>query len=190
MRPGIQRLLKRAIAGFLALWLLLLQVPIALPVLTSGDKDLSIPFPCMHRACGCRSAAQCWKSCCCTTREERIAFAQAHGTPIPGDALQTPADSEPAKRECCSTHPPAPGPDADSKAHRTDSGRDVVVLISALRCRGLGMTYMQFAGIAVAIPPADVPTFESLPIWVTTTDDLLLAVESVPPTPPPRLAAV
>ena len=66
----------------------------------------------------------------------------------------------------------------------------MVVLISALRCRGLGMTYMQFAGIAVAVPPADIEVVESLPMWVSMSDVLLPVVESVPPTPPPRLAAV
>lgn len=41
-------------------------------------KDRSVPFPCMNSPCGCASADQCFRDCCCTTLAERLAFARRH----------------------------------------------------------------------------------------------------------------
>jgi len=41
-------------------------------------KDRSIVFPCMNSPCGCASADQCFRACCCTTLAERLAFARRH----------------------------------------------------------------------------------------------------------------
>lgn len=78
------------------------------------------PFPCQFHGCGCRSADQCWRSCCCYSVEEKLAWAHRHGVTPPdfvaeavpaGDccsASQT-TTREPAlsdrshRRNCCST---------------------------------------------------------------------------------------
>src|SRR5947209_7307476 len=44
-----------------------------------SGKDRSQPFPCMDRPCGCQSADECWHHCCCTTLDERLAWAHEHG---------------------------------------------------------------------------------------------------------------
>ena len=41
-------------------------------------KDRSVVFPCMNSPCGCASADQCFRACCCTTLAERLAFARRH----------------------------------------------------------------------------------------------------------------
>lgn len=41
-------------------------------------KDRSVAFPCMNSPCGCASADQCFRECCCTTLAERLAFARRH----------------------------------------------------------------------------------------------------------------
>lgn len=47
-------------------------VPAVRRVVSPGPgKDLSVPFPCQHRACGCRTAAQCAKKCCCFTPSQK-----------------------------------------------------------------------------------------------------------------------
>lgn len=46
-------------------------------------KDASTPFPCQHRACGCRSAAQCWKKCCCFSHSHKVAWAARNGVRVP-----------------------------------------------------------------------------------------------------------
>jgi hypothetical protein len=45
------------------------------------------PFPCMAGRCGCLSAEHCWRSCCCHSLAERIAWARAHRVRPPEDAL-------------------------------------------------------------------------------------------------------
>ncbi len=54
-----------------------IPVPVALPV----TKDTSEPFPCQDRPCGCRTADQCRKQCCCFTKEQKIAWAKKRGVP-------------------------------------------------------------------------------------------------------------
>ena len=46
-------------------------------------KDLSKPFPCMNRPCGCQNADQCWHECCCFTMREKLAWAEANGVTPP-----------------------------------------------------------------------------------------------------------
>ncbi|MCY2968817.1 MAG: hypothetical protein NT069_35185 [Planctomycetota bacterium] len=50
---------------------------------SGGKKDLSRPFPCQHRVCGCQSADQCWKSCCCFTNAQKVAWAETHQVELP-----------------------------------------------------------------------------------------------------------
>lgn len=57
-------------------------LPIPVPVATLR-KDLSKPFPCMNRPCGCQNADQCWHECCCFTMREKLAWAEANGIEPP-----------------------------------------------------------------------------------------------------------
>lgn len=47
------------------------------------EKDRSRPFPCQDRPCGCRSAEQCWRGCCCFTMQQKLAWAKEHGVEPP-----------------------------------------------------------------------------------------------------------
>lgn len=42
---------------------------------TTVRSEDSENYPCKGSLCGCRTAQQCWTSCCCTTPEERLAWA-------------------------------------------------------------------------------------------------------------------
>src|SRR5690242_4754077 len=44
-------------------------------------------FPCSDCACGCASAEQCWRSCCCHSLAERMAWARVHGVRPPEYAI-------------------------------------------------------------------------------------------------------
>src|ERR1700682_5343566 len=85
LRPAITAL---ALMAYLAtLW----GYPVAPIQNTSG-----IPFPCQGHHCGCQSAEQCWKHCCCYTHTERLAWAQQHGVEIPAEYRAAMlADAEP-----------------------------------------------------------------------------------------------
>src|SRR6476620_6848540 len=69
---------------------------------TVADKDRSVPFPCMDKPCGCRSAEQCFKSCCCSSKAERIAWAKEHQVSEKYLALAEEAEEKPvAVKSCC-----------------------------------------------------------------------------------------
>ena len=42
-------------------------------------KDRSRPFPCMDSPCGCASAEQCFRACCCHSVAERLDWARQNG---------------------------------------------------------------------------------------------------------------
>lgn len=192
---------RRIISGLLLVWLGLLQFPLPFAVraagTTSSDKDLSTPFPCMNRPCGCRSAEDCWKSCCCTTKAERIAFVLEHGLEMPA-ALKEPGDDTKAPRACCSKSTAAATCQSctqDSKSSACDACRakkpvrkGVVLLDAALKCKGLTSMLMQFGG---AVMPTAAPHPKLVPFaqgFLTLLDDLHTGVTLSPPAPPPRIA--
>jgi hypothetical protein len=80
-------LARRLCAGAALLAYLATAVGFSLPVFPA--KDLSQPFPCQDHACGCRSAEECWRHCCCFSPDERQAWARAHH-------VEPPAYAEPA----------------------------------------------------------------------------------------------
>lgn len=66
-------------------------------------KDRSVPFPCMHKPCGCRNAEQCFKSCCCMTKAERIAWAKEHSVSEKYIKFASEAEDQPPQKQssCC-----------------------------------------------------------------------------------------
>ena len=88
---------------------------IPLPVVI--DKDVSIPFPCQSKGCGCSNARQCWSSCCCHSNAEKLAWAKKNNV-LPPDWFweeleqDGPQETGPQKISCCcscSTQAPAAG---------------------------------------------------------------------------------
>lgn len=106
-----QRLI--ALAVLAGVCLALVPLPIASPPV--AGKDRSQPFPCMDRPCGCASADQCWKGCCCFTNSEKVAWARANRIELPAFVLaaakkeaETIAAAKPAPEKpaasCCQSH--------------------------------------------------------------------------------------
>lgn len=94
-RKNRQRTVRRlfGLVVVLGICASLFPVPIAPTASQSTDKDLSEPFPCQNRPCGCQSAAQCWKKCCCFTDTQKVAWAKANHVELPGFVVEA------AKRE-------------------------------------------------------------------------------------------
>lgn len=63
--------------------LLPFPVSVVSPTKTDTDKDRSQPFPCLNRPCGCRSAEECWKKCCCFTSVQKVAWAKENCVTTP-----------------------------------------------------------------------------------------------------------
>ena len=68
-------------------------MPIPIATIDILDKDNSQLFPCRCCPCGCKTAEQCWSSCCCFTPAERLAWAEKNGITPPSYA-QRPANDE------------------------------------------------------------------------------------------------
>lgn len=80
-----------------------------LPVASrTPGKDRSTPFPCQDRPCGCRSAEQCWKSCCCFSDTEKIAWAKANGVTPPQFVVEAAStetvETVVSEHSCCNRH--------------------------------------------------------------------------------------
>jgi hypothetical protein len=180
--------------------------------LPSGDrtaKDHSQPYPCMDHPCGCATAEQCWRHCCCFTPEEKFVWAAAHGVTPPAYAERPSGgwhtarlrdreagNSAPEAGCCaCAAHqadgvgagccqsPARPAADSPKALGRYRW----VVGAAALRCRGLS-TFWVSAGAALRPPPlvtwrpSWAPTGRSAEVSLTAS-----RLARTPPIPPPRL---
>ena len=109
------------------------------PVASEISRQL-VRFPCEDSACGCSSSEQCWRSCCCSTLEEKITWARINGVRVPERVLQ----QLPQKQVCCLAEKTnhaitgsccvVPG----SKNVEPQSGDQIVRFLSALGCGGNG----------------------------------------------------
>lgn len=73
-------------------------VPLPIGTQVTQEKDQSQPYPCQHRPCGCKSAEQCWKSCCCFTNVQKIAWARQHKVTLPAFVVEA-AKKEQAEQD-------------------------------------------------------------------------------------------
>jgi hypothetical protein len=106
-----------ALLGYLVV-VLGLPLPGVMPVASPSavlakrmaGKDHSVPFPCMDKPCGCVTAAQCFRDCCCHTPAETLAWARSHD--VSPDVLrvlrQRVAVGERPAQACCAAAPTDP----------------------------------------------------------------------------------
>ncbi len=66
-----------------------------------GQKDRSSLFPCMLSRCACKTASDCWRSCCCHSLAERLAWARKRNIEPPAEALAQAANVKAAERRAC-----------------------------------------------------------------------------------------
>lgn len=186
---------RRLTAGLLLVTSLLMVLPISLPMVASvaeeesSEKDLSAPFPCQARRCGCRSAAQCWKKCCCFTDTQKVAWAKANRVSLPAFVVAAAEREAPAAKVTCHRTEVCCKTEKTVRPRAKSRPRDqVVVGVEALQCQGVEQTV---AGVLVSLLPP-----ELLTVVLTNFDtgevrrlaDLPLApCEQEPPTPPPRI---
>lgn len=77
---------RRLVGAVLTLMYLLVSAGIPLPVERSSLHSRE-RFPCESCGCGCDSAEHCWRSCCCHTLAERLAWAAENDVIAPDFAL-------------------------------------------------------------------------------------------------------
>ena len=178
--------LRRRLVAALALFAYLLTalgvpLPAAAPV-----KDRSQPFPCQDHACGCRTADECWRRCCCYSPEERRAWARSHGiTPPDADLSASGGWHSPRQRDrsccrsCCSHEATEPCREETT----------TLVGLSALQCQGLTTLWQSIGAVVL---PRPCTWTEQLPLvaWIVSPHSVRLIHFIAPPDPPPRVAHV
>lgn len=194
---------RRLTAVLLLVTSLLMLFPISLHVAspdteqTAEGKDSSETFPCQKRSCGCRSAKQCWKKCCCFTNAQKVAWAKANRVKLPTfvvAAAKREAEVAPQTAEvCCLEHvrqkDEAPAEPSRPEVVRSDSPPRVRIVIGleALQCSGVEQTG---AGVLISIQPPQLMTvvISNLGLGEVTPlcDSPRTPCLPEPPTPPPR----
>jgi hypothetical protein len=91
-RRAVLRFRQRAVSATLLAAYVVTAGGIPLPSGDSAQKSGGA-YPCAGSACGCRSAEQCWRSCCCHTLAERFAWAREHNVRPPEYAIAKARDT-------------------------------------------------------------------------------------------------
>jgi len=178
-----------------------LTAVVGVPLPSYPGKDLTRPFPCMDRACGCPDAEHCWRHCCCFTKHEQLAWAHEHHVIPPPEFVEALADEDGHEHEstpgsvaaksahgaCCHAgqaltkcEKPAAGPSAPP-------GHAMIVVLSEQfrQCHGLAPLW-SVLGAATAPPTATRYCFDWLVVgWVSTRSITADSDPASPPTPPP-----
>ena len=183
-------------------------VPLPVGSKTPPDKDPSQPFPCQHHGCGCRTAEQCWKKCCCMTHAQKVAWAKRNQVIPPAEVVEAAAQEKHGRTcqagGCCGkaaktrialksnprTRPTNPTASASTLPARK-ADRKTVVVIGALveKCQGHSWSWNSLPWTIIAIAP-------EIPRFVTNSADQVIPCSEAaagltlePPVPPPRCSS-
>ena len=173
------------------------------------------PFPCQQNSCGCATAEQCWKHCCCMSTEEKLAWAHANHVDPPRELIAAAAAEharEPAgvharagagsccksgvqsaRRSCCASGGSGRAKQIANSAPgkkagaKSPSGRVKLVSgFAAQQCRGVSTLWMT-TGAVLPPPPICAWALE----WCNPHPNALfdaspLARRDLPVVPPPE----
>ncbi len=178
------------LAGFVAA---LLPIPLISTPPNIG-KDLSRPFPCQNRPCGCQSAAQCKKKCCCFSDEQKLAWAKRNGvdpSEVVASTTKCSTASKSAPTVCCTIKNVA----KPQVTHRlpkvkstSQSRYKIVIAAVADDCQGLAKT-ASGQSVFLIPPPASLNQFvESIVERFVIQGSVMVQAIAEPPVPPPRVA--
>jgi hypothetical protein len=165
-------------------------------------KDRSRPFPCMDKPCGCATAEQCFKNCCCHTPAERLAWAKTHSVePAVLVALErlVAADAAPTEPagSCCvakaTKKPACCSASVDDEKESASPGSSppprlrTVTLQAMLACGGI---LTQWLAVGGSLPPPRVEFAVQSPFVEVCIcgDHAADSISAAPALPPPRAA--
>jgi hypothetical protein len=181
LRPRTRTLwrarLRAAIGGCCALSLLLSTCGVTV----SPPKRVAsaTPFPCQGHACGCRTAEQCRRSCCCFTAAQRSTWYRQHNLAVPDDLRSAASAERSDSPRCCSQLVRNSGMPAPVG----------VMLVQSLRCQGLGSYWLSVGAVLPVTLVDDNPTDLAPRGWIDPPAVLFVTALHSPPDPPPRLVA-
>jgi hypothetical protein len=175
-------------------------------------------YPCESGHCGCRTARQCWLSCCCNTHLQRLEWARQNGVRPPSYALKaaetehrllaargsstsdSSADTKSTalrtQRSCCQPKVAAGTSPCDSgnaslckSSEAPRAGK--VVALEAFRCQGLSPDLM-FLGLIALQPDVEMNLTGPCPaVWIAPHgSDRPITCVRQPLVPPPEAPCV
>lgn len=130
-------------------------------------------FPCQDCVCGCSDAETCWRDCCCFSNAQKVVWAEKNGVKVPifvVAAARREQSAHAAKPACCNgqsaggeceqqacteTDEPCDSPSCcEKKSHASseESGGKIILLMTALKCRGISVS---IGLLPPSVPPAD-----------------------------------
>jgi len=185
----------------------LLVSSVGLPLPTIATKDGSKPFPCLKRACGCQTADDCWKKCCCFTDEEKLAWARENGVTPPDEVVARVASrrNQPSdlaentgsccyvKKACCHAEESHEAPSTCCHAKKAENSSDTtelkfVVALEAAKCSGVQLSWICVkVGMTPPMPVVAPTSTTGLVTWFEILDRDFDSLPPEPVAPPPRL---
>ena len=210
--PNISSKACRRLMSLLALLCLaaiLLPLPIAPVAQNNSGKDTSQPFPCQNRPCGCRSAEQCWKKCCCFTNSQKVAWAKANGVDLPNYVLAAAKKETAIAKKPCALCSKKNANDAKQKCEAsiasTSSKRQssaslsaknssrsktskLVLSVYAAECQGQPAFSLCFPDSIIPAHVRPVTISVEMTEFVHPVSERVNLISLLPPLPPPKLA--
>jgi hypothetical protein len=195
---------RRWICALLASGYAFAAAGIPLPVATSTKSDQL--FPCAAKGCGCDSAERCWRSCCCHTLAERLAWAAKNGVTPPAFALAEAkragldAKGQPIvqakvvtaavlaksccskKRTCCDSHTKSCC--ESHQAPKSETKSDFIVAWRALACHGQSLQWLAAVPTLIAVE-LEFSNDLAPTAWLRPPASLVASPLSDAPTSPP-----
>ena len=170
------------------------MVPLPVARIAFPEKDQSQPFPCQNRPCGCTSAEQCWRQCCCFTNAQKVAWARENGVTPPDYVVKAActelhvkvaeADAPPRKARCSGC---CHGRNRQEHKQESNDTVDYVIGFEAMKCRGQGLFWNSLPW--AVIPVVHIPEHACDPgRWGRPQSAVVVSIAAEPPEPPPRLA--
>ena len=160
---------------------------VGLPLPARVAKDLSQPFPCQHRVCGCSNAAQCSHHCCCFTEKQKLAWAAKHQVQPPTFVVQRLQQPPSTHTSACATLCHAP---QLAIPRSSQSSKVRVVTVSQVECCvGLHSLWCMIGSGCLEKPTAWYPE-SPLVGHISGVPSPVPSLNYPPQTPPPRCLGV
>lgn len=171
---------------------------IGFPTVRRVAKDRSSPFPCQDKVCGCADAASCWKSCCCHTNQQKIAWAKKHGVTPPAFVVAAAAKESTTKvATCCQKAGSAKKPtcalatkpkDVAPAESSGDQATELALVLgnSQRKCQGLAPLWTLLGQAIVPPLPRPVATAPAAGEWIKLRSESVCGVMAPPRLRPPR----
>ncbi|MBS0209858.1 MAG: hypothetical protein JSS27_12995 [Planctomycetes bacterium] len=183
-----------------AVWLVLAAfgaAAVGLPMPSLVLNPTGEAYPCAAHGCGCHSAENCWRNCCCHTPAQRLAWAKRNNVIVPPEWLPAPivaAVSMPAsaKQSCCQQRSSCEQRGAQTSSPEAQPASSETLVwysaIAARQCQGQGNLW---AVVGASLPPPIQISWAAewpLVAQAATLYQVASGEPAQPPIPPPRRA--